>query len=65
MANCAVCHAETDLYELGVPICPRCVEGYSQSGSAREALRVELATAREAYRQALQNLEHRTPGSDL
>jgi|GEM_PF-5889386 len=56
MAKCAGCGTETDLHELGVPICPACIAERDQPSLA--GLNSAVITAREVYRKAMADYEH-------
>jgi len=57
MAKCGRCGAETDLYELDVPICPECCAEREKSRPSLANLSAELALARALYRKAMEEFE--------
>jgi hypothetical protein len=57
MAKCASCGAETELRELDVPICPECIGERERIHPSFATLSAELSSAREFYRQAMEDLE--------
>jgi DNA-binding sugar fermentation-stimulating protein len=65
MANCSRCGGETELYELGVAICPDCITDRERFHPPLQALRTELIAAREGYRQAIVEFENRAIDRDL
>ena len=65
MARCASCGAETELYHLGVPICPGCISDRDGVEPADDHLSPEVILAWERYREALESLkDHRVLDRD-
>jgi hypothetical protein len=58
MPKCVECGAETELHELGVPICPACISERERLHPSLDSLRAEVAAARERYRKAMEEFEH-------
>jgi hypothetical protein len=58
MAKCGRCGAETELYELDIPICPECISEREGIDRPLASLNAELTSARELYRTAMEELEH-------
>ena len=59
MAKCARCGVETELYDLGVPICPACITGRDGVVPSVDSLRAEVTSAKELYHKAMEEFEHR------
>lgn len=57
MANCIECGLETDLHEMGAPICPACLTERERLHPVRASLTADLALARALYFEALEEFE--------
>jgi len=57
MAKCKRCGAETELYELDVPVCTACVVEREGIHPFVANLSAELNSAREIYRDAMEEFE--------
>jgi hypothetical protein len=58
MSKCAECGMETELRELGLPVCTACISKRESLHPLLSSLRADLASARNLYRQALEDFEH-------
>ena len=66
MAKCAECGIETELHELGVPICPECIAKRERVHPALAILTVELASARDLYHRAMEEFaQHQATSQHL
>ena len=57
MANCTEGGVETDLHELGAPICPACVTERERLHPVQKTLSADLALARALYCEAMEEFE--------
>ena len=57
MAQCAQCGADTDLYELDLPICPICVSERERAHPSLDGLSAQVSFAKESYLEAIKDFE--------
>jgi NMD protein affecting ribosome stability and mRNA decay len=66
MAICAECGTDTELHELGVPICTSCISKRESLNPLLAGLSVEITHSRDLYFKAMQELApYQAPGQRL
>ena len=63
MAKCTECGGETELRELGTPVCTACISKRESVHPLLAELSAELPSARDLYRRAMEEFEHHQASS--